>query len=301
MADPDSPGWMQEMLALQSAVTEAYADFQQIIDEVVARALRIIPLATGAIVEMRDGEDVVYRAASGTSIKQIGLRLALSGSLSGVCIATGETQFCHDSETDPRVDRDACRKVGVRSMMLVPLPYHGQSVGVLKVYSGQVAAFSRADLDIVRLMAGPIVTGFANAAHSDAARHFAATFEQAAVGLAHCSPEGRFLLVNDRFCEIAGYSRDELVGLDYRQITHPADYEIDARLAGRLLLGRSTISPMRSAMSARMAGWCGSTSPSRWCAMRRGRRISSSAWWRIFRRGARPKWRARPRPASSPI
>ncbi|WP_336952590.1 hybrid sensor histidine kinase/response regulator [Sphingobium aromaticivastans] len=237
MADPDSPGWMQEMLALQSAVTEAYADFQQIIDEVVARALRIIPLATGAIVEMRDGEDVVYRAASGTSIKQIGLRLALSGSLSGVCIATGETQFCHDSETDPRVDRDACRKVGVRSMMLVPLPYHGQSVGVLKVYSGQVAAFSRADLDIVRLMAGPIVTGFANAAHSDAARHFAATFEQAAVGLAHCSPEGRLLLVNDRFCEIAGYSRDELVGLDYRQITHPADYEIDARLAGRLLLG----------------------------------------------------------------
>nr|WP_176392325.1 ATP-binding protein [Sphingomonas sp. CDS-1] len=237
MADPSSPGWMKEMLALQSAVAEAYADFQQIIDEVVVRALRIIPLATGAIVEMRDGEEVVYRAVSGTSIKQIGLRLALSGSLSGTCIATGETQFCHDSETDPRVDRDACRKVGVRSMMLVPLPYHGQTVGVLKVYSDRMAAFTRADLDIVRLMAGPIITGFANAAHSDAARRFAATFEQAAVGLAHCSPEGRFLLVNDRFCDIAGYSREELAGLDYRQITHPADYEIDARLAGRLLLG----------------------------------------------------------------
>ncbi|AEG51013.1 multi-sensor hybrid histidine kinase [Sphingobium chlorophenolicum L-1] len=237
MADPSSPGWMKEMLALQSAVTEAYADFQQIIDEVVERALRIIPLATGAIVEMRDGDDMVYRAASGTSIQQIGMRLALSGSLSGTCVATGETQFCHDSETDPRVDRDACRKVGVRSMMLVPLPYHGRTVGVLKVYSGQVAAFTRADLDVVRLMAGPIATGFANAAHSEAARHFAATFEQAAVGLAHCSPQGRFLLVNDRFCEIAGYEREELIGLDYRQITHPADYEIDARLAGRLLLG----------------------------------------------------------------
>ncbi|WP_176594040.1 ATP-binding protein [Sphingobium sp. EM0848] len=237
MANSDSPGWMKEMLALQAAVTEAYADFQHIIDEVVARALRIIPLATGAIVEMREGDDVVYRAVSGTSIRQIGLRLRLSGSLSGACVATGETQFCHDSETDPRVDRDACRRVGVRSMMLVPLPYHGEIAGVLKVYSDQVAAFTRADLDVVRLMAGPIVTGFANAAHTDAARHFAATFEQAAVGLAHASPEGRFLLVNDRFCEIAGYDREELVGLDYRQITHPADYEMDARQARRLLLG----------------------------------------------------------------
>ncbi|WP_197707482.1 ATP-binding protein [Sphingobium sp. LB126] len=236
-ADGPSPPWMPEMLALQVAVAESFADFQQIIDEVARRALRIIPLATGAIVEMRDGEEVVYRAASGTSIRQIGLRLRLSGSLSGVCVATGETQFCHDSETDPRVDRDACRKVGVRSMMLVPLPYHGETVGVLKVYSDQLAAFSGADLEVVRLMAGPIVTGFANAAHSDAARHFAATFDQAAVGLAHASPEGRFLLVNDRFCEIAGYARDELIGTDYRQITHPADYAIDARQVGRLLLG----------------------------------------------------------------
>ncbi|WP_242128321.1 ATP-binding protein [Sphingobium sp. Sx8-8] len=237
MDDRTAPDWLREMLALQAAVTESLSDFQQIIDEVVERALRIIPLATGAIVEMRDGDEIVYRAASGTSVRQVGLRLRLSGSLSGACVSTGEAQFCHDSETDPRVDRDACRRVGVRSMMIVPLPYHGETVGVLKVYSDQVAAFSRADLDIVRLMAGPIISGFANAAHSDAARHFAATFEQAAVGLAHASPEGRFLLVNDRFCEIAGYSREDLLGLDYRQITHPDDYAVDARQAGRLLLG----------------------------------------------------------------
>ncbi|MHA6765936.1 hybrid sensor histidine kinase/response regulator [Sphingobium ummariense] len=237
MADLGSPAWMPEMLALQAAVSEAYADFQQIINEVVSRAIRIIPQATGAIVEMRDGDDIVYRAASGTSVRHIGLRLSLGGSLSGICIATGEAQFCHDSETDPRVDREACRRVGLRSMMLVPLPYHGQMIGVLKVYSDRMAAFTYADLDVVRLMAGPIVTGFANAAHSDTARHFTATFEQAAVGLAHASPQGRFLLVNDRFCEITGYAREELVGLDYRQITHPDDYDVDAHQAGRLLAG----------------------------------------------------------------
>ena len=52
---------------------------------------------------------------------------------------------------------------------------------------------------------------------------FRATFEQAAVGIAHVSVEGRFLRVNDRLCEITSYSRDELLQRTFMELTAPED------------------------------------------------------------------------------
>src|SRR6266480_471277 len=45
---------------------------------------------------------------------------------------------------------------------------------------------------------------------------FRETFEQAAVGIALVSPDLRYLRVNDKFCEIVGYSRDELLSVGLR-------------------------------------------------------------------------------------
>ena len=50
-----------------------------------------------------------------------------------------------------------------------------------------------------------------------------ATFEQAAVGIAHQTLEEEWLWVNKRFCEIVGYSREKLLGLTLGEITHPED------------------------------------------------------------------------------
>lgn len=50
-----------------------------------------------------------------------------------------------------------------------------------------------------------------------------ATFEQSAVGMAHCGLDGRFLEVNDRLCAILGYPRDVLTGLRFQDVTLPAD------------------------------------------------------------------------------
>lgn len=52
---------------------------------------------------------------------------------------------------------------------------------------------------------------------------FRATFEQAAVGLAQVSLQGRFMLVNERLCQIVGYSREELTQKSVADITHPDD------------------------------------------------------------------------------
>jgi diguanylate cyclase (GGDEF)-like protein/PAS domain S-box-containing protein len=66
---------------------------------------------------------------------------------------------------------------------------------------------------------------------------FSATFEQAAVGIAHIGIDGSWLNVNHRCCEIVGYSRDELLKLTFVQLTHPADLHTDRTLIHELLRG----------------------------------------------------------------
>lgn len=70
-------------------------------------------------------------------------------------------------------------------------------------------------------------------AHSEA--QFEATFDQAAVGIAHVSPDGRWLRVNRKLCDIVGYSPAELMGKTFQDITHPDDLEADLALVRRLL------------------------------------------------------------------
>lgn len=66
---------------------------------------------------------------------------------------------------------------------------------------------------------------------------FRATFDQAAVGMAHVSLEGKWLHVNDRICQILGYSRDVLLGLTFQEITYPPDLHTDLDHLQQLLLG----------------------------------------------------------------
>lgn len=60
---------------------------------------------------------------------------------------------------------------------------------------------------------------------------FRATFDQAAVGIAHLSFDGQWLRINARYCEILGYTEAELRQLSFRDITHPDDLgeDLDAR------------------------------------------------------------------------
>jgi len=68
---------------------------------------------------------------------------------------------------------------------------------------------------------------------------FRATFEQAAVGITQVSTTGRFLLLNDKFCDIVGYSRDELLARRFQDITHPDDLDADVEQVQRLLRGEA--------------------------------------------------------------
>lgn len=66
---------------------------------------------------------------------------------------------------------------------------------------------------------------------------FRHTFEQAAVGISHVSLDGQFIRLNQRFCDIVGYSQAELINLSFQDITHPEDLAADLAQVQMLLAG----------------------------------------------------------------
>ena len=78
----------------------------------------------------------------------------------------------------------------------------------------------------------------AEAERQENEERFRATFEQAAVGMAHVDLEGRWIRVNDRLCEVVGYTAEELLsGMNFQDLTHPEDLEADLEQNERLLRG----------------------------------------------------------------
>ncbi len=66
---------------------------------------------------------------------------------------------------------------------------------------------------------------------------FRSTFEQAAIGIAHVSPEGHFLRVNQRFCDIVGYTNEEMLAHTFHDITHPDDLNNDLEFVRQVISG----------------------------------------------------------------
>jgi len=118
----------------------------------VAERAQAMTNADGAVVELPEGEDMVYSAATGIGEPHLGLRLVRRNSLSGLCMEANEPLYCRDSELDGRVSREACRLIGLRSMIVVPLRHEDHAVGVIKVMSKRPQAFPYEDLELLAMM-----------------------------------------------------------------------------------------------------------------------------------------------------
>jgi PAS domain S-box-containing protein len=72
---------------------------------------------------------------------------------------------------------------------------------------------------------------------NESEQRFRVTFEQAAVGIAHVAQDGRWLRVNQKLCDIVGYSRAELLQKTFQDITHPEDLNADLENVRKMLAG----------------------------------------------------------------
>ncbi len=77
----------------------------------------------------------------------------------------------------------------------------------------------------------------AEEARRHAQERFELVFEQAPIGMALLTPDGRWVRVNQALLKITGYTAEELLSKTLRDVTHPDDLLLDQEHVQRLLVG----------------------------------------------------------------
>ncbi len=113
--------------------------------------------ATGAAIALRRGTEMVCCASTGQDAPSLGARLDPHNGLSGCCIETRQPQQCSDTETDPRVNLEACRRLGVRSIVVLPLLDSEQAFGIFEILWSRPDAFGQHDLETLNTLASRIL------------------------------------------------------------------------------------------------------------------------------------------------
>lgn len=152
-------------------------------------------------------------------------------------ITTGGPHIARDILNDPKHARRRARAVqhGFQSSIALPLKSEGRTVGAIAIYAREPDAFDSEEIDLLTGLANDIAFGIAGLRTRSARekaeersreheRRFRETFEQAAVGISRVGLDGIVVDVNQKFCDMLGYARDELLGKAVKDITHPADY-----------------------------------------------------------------------------
>lgn len=105
----------------------------------------------------KDGRIMTCRAVAGRTTLQIGAPVNTSAGFTGECIRSARPLRCDDAGSDDRVDAEACRELGIRSILAAPVLYERDIVGLLEVFSSGAFAFDDGDLAVVERLAQTVV------------------------------------------------------------------------------------------------------------------------------------------------
>jgi N-acetylmuramoyl-L-alanine amidase len=140
------------------------AEFDQgelfVLDEVlqlVAERAVAITGADGLAIALAENNEIVLRASAGTVRPDVGARIDRDSAFSGACFRMAQVVSCDDTETDTRVNLQACRRMGARSMIAVPLCGRRRVIGLLEAFFAWPFGFNDSDIRSLSLLAELVV------------------------------------------------------------------------------------------------------------------------------------------------
>jgi hypothetical protein len=116
--------------------------------QLLAERAQYITEASGAAIALRRGEhnDMLCRASAGSNAPDLGALLSMDYGLSGESVRTRQLLRCDEAERDPRVNHEVCRKLGIASVVVMPIVTGEQVLGVFELLSGTPRAFGERDI-----------------------------------------------------------------------------------------------------------------------------------------------------------
>lgn len=223
------------LMATQQAIAIAGTEPRAVFKTIVDAARRIVDVAESAVVELHDGDGLVFDVAAGTLADHVGYRLPLDGTLSGRVLLDGQVILCNDVEKDPSLNHALAAGLGIRSMIVAPIARNGISIGVIKLASSRAGTFSHHDLVMTQMLAGLVASAQASVDEARSTRflreaetRYRQTFESVTeFGVIVMDRDGRITEWNTGAETIFGWTAEEMRGADASRFYTPEDRQID--------------------------------------------------------------------------
>jgi GAF domain-containing protein len=128
--------------------------------QLLADRAQYITGASGAAIALRRSgmADMLCRASTGSNAPELGALLSTEFGLSGESVRTKRPLRCDDAERDVRVNREACRELGIASVVVMPVVHDDEVLGVFELFSGKAHAFGDRDLSAIRRLSEMVET-----------------------------------------------------------------------------------------------------------------------------------------------
>src|SRR6266851_8156866 len=107
--------------------------------------------------------DMLCHASAGSNAPELGALLSAESGLSGESVRTRQPLRCDDAESDPRVNRQSCRELGIASVVVMPIVSEDRVLGVFELFSGRPKAFAERDLSALQRLGEMVETAVQHA------------------------------------------------------------------------------------------------------------------------------------------
>jgi GAF domain len=143
---------LSAIMQLQRLITRGELDVDGAM-HLIADSARNVANATGVAIGLLKGDQLVYRAGSGSAATYVGRHVTASLTVSADTKSSREILRVEDTQTDARIEAAICRQFGAKSLLILPI-YHDHAVaGVLELLFCEAHAFQDREVCAYRLMA----------------------------------------------------------------------------------------------------------------------------------------------------
>ena len=143
---------LSAVLELQGLMAESELDVDRAMPLMAERA-RNVAQATGVAIAILQGDQLVYRAGSGSSAAYVGRRVTAILSVSRPTKSKAEILRVENAQRDGRIEAAICRQFGAESLLILPVYDNRNLVGVLEVIFSDAHSFQEQEVRTYRVMA----------------------------------------------------------------------------------------------------------------------------------------------------
>ena len=232
-----------QLKQIHRLTTTDYQQLEDLFADYIETGCKIFNLSTGIVSHVSNHTYTILAVRSPLDLS-VGFEVDYQDTYCAEVIAKQTTIcFSHVGMMENMKQHPVYQNLRLESFISTPIFVNDTIYGTLN-FSDTIPrprGFESYEREIIELMAKDIGQSLAawqsKTALQKSEKRFRSAFEQAAVGVAHVAPDGTWLRVNQKLCQIVGYSEEQLLQKTFQDITHPEDLDSDLEYVRQMLAG----------------------------------------------------------------